>query len=298
MLLGALAALGMMFFMPELMAQNTLPLPGSGSYSGSIVANNRIANAVGTSDLKPAIYSIFSKENLTTVNIIIGIVAILYFVMLGIRFIVSEGKEDFIKNSQKEFGYIILGLIVVSIAQIAAFLVFNPDTQVNNSFLVNQNVTNLVEQKAMEIKLLIQIVIGGIALLSLVSTGYVLISSEGKEESWEKEKQLLKNFLLAVVMILGAEILVRGVFFLPGANREAITNQGVLIGIREIVGLVNTLLTITAAAALIMMVFASLYFVLSLGDEERTNRAKNIIISCVIALIVIFSAYSLVRFFF
>ena len=111
-------------------------------------------------------------------------------------------------------------------------------------------------------------------------------------------KDLTPYFFLAVVMILGAEILVRGVFYLPGGNRDGITNQGVTIGIREIIGLVNTLLTITAGAALLMLIVASLYFVLSLGDEERTNCAKSIIISTIIALIVIFSAYSLVRFFF
>ncbi len=288
-------------FTGEAEAQNVLRLP-SGSYGG-VLENNRmqrgVNQVVGSSNFtESAINVIFSRENIFAANVVFGIIAIVYLVILGVKFTISEGKEEALTKHKKEFGFIIVGLFVLSIAQLAAFVYLNPDTSVNPGLLTNQNVVNAFEAKALQIKLFLQIIVGGIALLSVLTTAFRLMSSAGNEEVVSKEKQLIRNFLLAAVIIIGAEILVRGVFFIQGVDREGVSNQAVITGIREIIGIVNLLLTLVAGMAVFMVIIASLYYVTSLGDEERAGRAKRLIVSSIIAIFICISAYSLIRFFF
>ncbi len=223
---------------------------------------------------------------------------IVYLIVIGTRFILSDGKEEDIQNAQKHFGFVILGLLVISLAQIAGFTLFNPAQNVNPDFFVNNNIQEVFYSKVMQIKLFIQILIGGIAMLSIITSAFRIMSSTGNEEVIGKEKQLLQNFLFATVLILAAEVIVTGVFYLPGANREGASNQALSIGIEQIMGLVTALLSIVAAAALMMMILASLYYVISLGDEERAGRAKRLIIANLAAIVIVFSAYTVLRFFF
>ena len=283
------------------LAQNTLPLPTTGAYGGILEQNHvneSVSEVVGSENFFEGVtLVIFSDKNMISANIVFGVVAVVYLVVIGVRFIISEGKEEEIQTAQKHFGYVVLGLLVISIAQIAGFIIFNPNQEVNPDYLVNNNVHEVFNAKAMQVKLFIQVLIGGVALLSIVTSAFRIMSSTGNEEVIDKEKQLLKNFFFATVLILASEIIVKGVFYLPGANREGVSNQAVRIGIDQVMGLVQALLSITAAAAMIMLILASLYYVVSFGDEERAGRAKRIIFSTVIALVVIFSSYSILNFF-
>lgn len=287
---------------PVMAQEGTLPLPVSGAYGG-IVENNRLAdiveeNALSYNFAETIIYGVFSDENIITVNIILGTIAILYIIVIGVRFIFSGGKEEELQKAQKSFGYAILGLLVVSVAQIAGFVIFNPDQSVNPDYLVNNNIQEVFYAKAMQVKIFIQVLIGGIAMLSIITSAFVIMSSTGNEEVIGKEKQLLQNFLFATVLILVAEVIVTGVFYLPGSNREGVSNQAISIGIEQIMGLVTALLSIITGAALLMVILASLYYVISLGDEDRAGRAKRLIFANVLAAVVAFSAYTVLRFFF
>lgn len=301
LIFGFIASMGVTSF-PEASAQNVLRMPANGSYGG-ILENNRAQRSVnevtGSSNfIESAINVVFSKENLYAGNVIFGIIAIMYLVGVGIKFIIANGKEEDLSKIKKEFGFILIGLAVISVAQVAAFVYLNPDSRVNPQFLTNQNVINAFEAKALQIKLFLQIIVGGIALLSVLTTAYRLMASAGNEEVVTKEKQLIKNFLLAAVIIIGAEILVRGVFFIQGSDRSGVSNQAVITGVREIIGIANILLSLVAGLAVFMLIIASLYYVTSLGDEERAGRAKRLIFSCIIAIFITISAYSLIRFFF
>lgn len=284
------------------LAQSLLPLPVSGAYGG-ILENNRVADIVQEQSLsynffESIIYGVFSDENIKSVNVIFGIITIVYLVIIGARFVLSQGEEEAIQAAQKHFGFLVLGLLVVSVAQFAGFTIFNPAQSVNPDFFVNNNIQEAFYSKTMQVKLFIQVLIGGIALLSIVTSAFRIMSSVGNEEVIGKEKQLIQNLFFATILIISAEIIVTGVFYLPGANREGASNQAASIGIEQIMGLVTALLSIVAAASLLMLILASLYYVISMGDEERAGRAKRLIIANVVAIIIVFSAYSVLRFFF
>lgn len=284
------------------LAQSLLPLPVNGAYGG-ILENNRVADIVQEQSLsynffESLIYGVFSDENIKSANVVLGAIAIVYIVVIGARFVLSQGDEEAIQSAQKHFGFLVLGLLVISMAQFAGFTIFNPAQSVNPDFFVNNNIHEAFYAKAMQVKIFIQVLIGGIALLSIITSAFRVMSSTGNEEVIGKEKQLIQNLFFATILIIAAEIIVTGVFYLPGANREGAANQAVSIGIEQIMGLITALLSIVAAASLLMIILASLYYVISLGDEERAGRAKRLIIANVAAIVIVFSAYSVLRFFF
>jgi len=301
--LAALMLLLMLnIWISPVLAQSLLPMPVNGAYGG-ILENNRVADIVQEQSLsynffESIIYGVFSDENIRSANVVIGVVAILYLVVIGARFILSQGEEEAIQKAQKHFGFLVLGLMIISVAQFAGFTIFNPAQSVNPDFFVNNNIQEAFYSKAMQVKLFIQVLIGGIALLSIITSAFRIMSSTGNEEVIGKEKQLLINFLFATVLIIAAEVIVTGVFYLPGANRDGASNQALTIGIEQIMGLITALLSIVAAASLLMIILASLYYVISLGDEERAGRAKRLIIANLVAIVIVFSAYSILRFFF
>ncbi|MCK5460739.1 hypothetical protein KAI58_02040 [Candidatus Gracilibacteria bacterium] len=256
-----------------------------------LIRNNRFLSMVNTdeNDSINTMEAIFQGDIIIYANIIVGAVAILWMTILGAGFIFAQGNDETISKKKQQFGWIALGLATVSVAEYAGFQIFNP---VNHDLLGNDDSSNSFYAKAIQIKLFFQYVAGSLALIAGIRSGYnlITIAESGEDESIEKEKEFVKTFFFGIALILFAEVLVTGILFVDGTSANA--TQGVL----EIVGLINFAITFLAGAAVFMLVLASLYYIISFGNEDQANRAKQIIISCIIALIIIFSSFTIVRF--
>lgn len=67
----------------------------------------------------------------------------------------------------------------------------------------------------------------------------------------------------------------------------------------ELIGkIINAILGIVGSLALVMFVYGGFMWMLSAGNKERVQRGKDILIWATVGLVVIFSAYALVRFVF
>jgi len=278
---------------------NALPLTADGY--DRLLIDNRLSQTVNPNNLSTgdAIKRLFIKPDrspsalVTSANIIIAALALLFLAITALRFIFSDGDEEVLNKAKGSFGYIILGLLIVAAALNFAFITFNiRDGNVLTDGVAADKLAAFINQ----IKFLMQILIAAIAAVSLIIGGYRLITSQGDEEAINKEKQFIKNFLLAAGLIAFAEVLVRGIFYARDAGGFS-TDLAVGIGLNEIVGVINFLLGLVAACATFMLVLASIYYVISLGDEERAGRAKRIIISCIIGIALAISAYTVIVYF-
>ena len=61
---------------------------------------------------------------------------------------------------------------------------------------------------------------------------------------------------------------------------------------------INVVLGVTGSLALVMFIFGGLTWMTSAGNSERVSKGKNILIWATIGLVIIFSAYALVKFVF
>jgi len=62
--------------------------------------------------------------------------------------------------------------------------------------------------------------------------------------------------------------------------------------------IINAVLGITGSLALVMFIYGGTTWMLSAGNAEQVSKGKNIIIWATIGLVIIFSAYALVKFIF
>lgn len=285
-----------------------LAMPQAGHYD-SLIAGNKFNQQIQNSQNRSSqdiIRSFFwdaetgkVSKIVIILNVILGTVAIGFIVLSGTMMIFSVGDSDtFAKNRQKII-WIGFGLFIISAAEILAFQIFNPQY----NLLGNATQTELFYKKAMQLKMFLQYLAAAGVLFSLVRTGYYFVLQPDMEETVDKEKEFVKFFIIGVGFIILAEVIIRGVIFMnihgAGAAGGSAGEGNFVNAIQasiEIAGIVNYMLTFIVGAAVFMIVLGSAYYIFSFGDEDRASNAKKIIIGAIVALVIAFSAYSIMRF--
>ncbi len=260
-----------------------------------VMVNNKVLNILnpiikGGKDSEDALHPIFNNNGglLPLANKILAAVAILWIIILGIKFIFAQGEEEKITKYKTQIGWLILGLAVISIAEFAAYSIFN--TEEFDILRGGQTISGF-SAKANQIKVFMQILVMGVATITGVLAGYNLITAATDDETIANEKRFMAAFLFAVGFIFLSEAFTDIVSHKAGASGSAAQ------GVSEMVGILNFALTFLGGAAVFMLVLASLYYVISFGKEDQANRAKSIIIACVVGIVIIVSSYVIVTFF-
>ncbi len=286
---------------------------------GEIIGNE--GNTKGTQNLLVKIFS--SKGNdrklLVRANAVLGSIALLWLIILGAKFIFAQGSDEKIEGYKEQFGWIVMGLATIAVAEFMSLNVLNPNiaTQNPNGLLEggSESANNFSKQVKI-FKTFVQYFIGGIALIKMMMSGYNLITGSEEDENIQKEKEFLQSFFFGGALILMAEVLARifsatasisdtsnklGIDLMtigggaPDKLAEA-TSVAATQGITEVIGLVNFFLTFAGVCSVLMLVLSSIYYVISFGSEDQMTRAKRMVVTSVIGLIVIISSYTLIRF--
>jgi len=219
---------------------------------------------------------------------LIASITILMMVVVGAKLVFSMGKPDSISNSRKQLVWMILGLAVISIAEFIAFFIWDPMSPAAN--IASPKIAEgLLMNKAKQIKLFVQIITSGITLILLALSGYNLITAGGDEAKLKNEKQFLKTFFAGAGILLLSEAIVKVI------SQEK-PEKGIFMGSREILGLVDYMLSFAAMLCTFMLVLAGIYYVSSLGNEDQMKRAKKIVMGCILAIVAIISSYAIVSF--
>ncbi len=275
-----------MFFSGD--ANAVIPVPTQ-NYD-SIMTNNRINEYVMEMKTENALRGIFSFQGpLGIANIVFLSIGVMWLFILGIKFALARGEEDNITKYKQQFGWMALGLGIISIAEYAAYEIFDPRIMFENE--AAQAYTGKISQ----ILSYFQILVYGVCMVVCIMSGYNMVTGATEDDTIENEKRFLKSFLYGVALVLMANVIVDIVSLGGGLTTDA-TGSAVSLT-HEIIGIVNFVLTFLAGAAVFMLILACIYYVINMGDEDLLNRAKKIIIGCVIGIIVTLSSYLIIEFF-
>lgn len=231
--------------------------------------------------------TLFRGDLIRMINRVLGAIAILFIVILGIKYIMSLGNDEKLRNYKTQFAWLVLGLAVISLAEFVGFELLDPSG--GNDILGGETQAKFHE-KALDVIRFFEYAAGAFMLLNAVLAGYHLIMSGEKEETISQEKKFLQSLLLGSALILMAEIIVRVLSFQDSPER---TTE---ILVMEVAGIVNFTLSFVAILAMAMLVLSSLYFVISFGDEDQTTRAKRMVKTSLVGVIIASASYVLVRF--
>lgn len=231
--------------------------------------------------------SIFRGNLLRTINRVLGALAIVYIVFIGVKYVLAMGDDEKMGNYKTQFAWLILGLAMISIAEFAGFELLDPSG--GNDILSAETELKFMD-KVRDIVRYFEYAAGALMLINAILAGYHLIMSGEKDETISQEKSFLKSLLLGSGFILMAEVIVRVLSFRDAPER---TTE---ILVSEVAGIVNFALSFIAILAMAMLALASLYYVISFGDEDQTTRAKRMIKTSLIGVVISSASYVLVRF--
>lgn len=233
---------------------------------------------------------VFSKIILT---LEIGIIAaaIVCLFIAAAQMVFSSTEESSVKDAKSAYIYIITGLAIIGMSHLFVNA-FSPGTfapaagfqggagaNLVNTVAIGTGVTNVISY----IKLIIALSL----LVNIVLQSFRLINSQGEDEQTKKAKgRLISGFIGAgIIMLANAIVSAVAPNFLGG---------GPSIFIVEIAGIANYMLMILGFLAVMTIFIAGILLVVSF-DESLKDKAKSMIKTSVIALIVVLMSFALVQ---
>lgn len=152
------------------------------------------------------------------------------------------------------------------------------------------------------IEMILQLV-GYSAVVMLIIGGFRYIVSSGESGSMSNAKKTILNSIIGLVISIFSVAIVNvvsGVFF---ATSDTSNIGGTQVGIPRVEAdstalknALNTVYTWAGIVAVLVIVIAGYFFVLSRGDSNQTARARNAIISAAIGLVVVLFAFVITQF--
>jgi hypothetical protein len=139
----------------------------------------------------------------------------------------------------------------------------------------------------------IKFILGAIAVFMLTLTGLRLITLGDNEEEAGKAKKNIIYILGGLFALLFVDNMINNVFYVIDKPGENITID-LAQGIREIVGFTNFIVSWITPVAVITLVAGGLMYVGSFGNEETQTKAKKMIITSLIGIVIIYGAFGLV----
>lgn len=222
-------------------------------------------------------------------RVIFGGIAALYFMVYALKLLFESEDENAISEVKSAYGHAVAGAAIVSASSlfVQAFGVVGPD-------VVTDNARNLITPEPIEYSIGLAIKYIRLALSVAVTAmitfqGVRLILLQGQESELEQQKKRFFHGLIGVAAILLASPIIASVDPVVSAGRGA-----PILG-AEAIGVVNYLLQILGALAVIAIIIAGIMLVVS-TKEELKDRAKKIVFGTFVALIVVISAYAIVNF--
>jgi cell division protein FtsW (lipid II flippase) len=220
---------------------------------------------------------------------LISIVAILFLVYAGYKYITSTGSEEAAAQAKRQIIYAGLGVALAFIAFLLRDTLFTiADVQPGDATATLRLVIDRFVRVA-------SILIGITASVYLVYAGYKYINARGDYEGADTARRQIVYAVIGMVVAGGAEV-ISGAFIRPGTSDligEEVGGQAIATLIQ---GPINIVLAFASIAATAYIIMAGVMYFSAAGDEQQTERAKRHIIYALAGIAVILLSAATVNF--
>lgn len=219
---------------------------------------------------------------------VIGGVALIMGVLYGLRLVISRGQEEVIKKQQNNFLYLVLGFVVLIIAENVA-RIFNPE-HASTAQIIDFNAT---QDQLRDIVSYVKWLLGSICVLLMTISGLRLIAAQGEEDEIKTQKRNITWSFMGMLTILLASNIVNAVYVVKAPDETAAAAPQT--GILALGSLVKLVLVFLGPAAIAFTLYAGFLYLTSLDKEEGSKQGKEMIIAGVVAIVIIYGAYAIVN---
>lgn len=215
-------------------------------------------------------------------------VSIIFIVFYGIYLVIATSEEE-ISEQKDNLLWAAIGFALLGIAThiVDGFNPYQPTPSpagIGNIDEATEGIRSII--------LYIELVVGAVASLFIMISAVRMIVSQGDEEEMNKQKRNFTWGLIGLMIIMLAEVAVQVFYEMPrktGGSKAAADKA-----IAEMIGIVNFILYFLGAVTVLTLIIGSFYYLTSFGNEEATNRAKNILIGAVVAAVMIISSFAFI----
>lgn len=199
--------------------------------------------------------------------------AVFYY---AIRMIADAYNEKAFTDATNSFIYVFIGFSVIAISGAFAGAFYQP-----GGFF--PNISTLTGTSIPSIATFIGTAAAGAFTLMIVIAGIGMITAQGDEAAFDKWRKVLIGNCIGVMIMMISNSIVTGISSTGGPG--AITT--------ELIGIGTFLLSIVGIGCTISLVVAGILLIISI-DESLRDRAKRAIIGCLISLLIVIAAYSII----
>lgn len=138
------------------------------------------------------------------------------------------------------------------------------------------------------------------ATFMFIYGGVIMITSGGNEKRVTQGKDILKWTALGLVLMLSAGVLLRGVYQVLGQNGFTDISQSIGLGNASVsqtaVTFLNAVLGLLGIVGVTMVIWGGYQWLTAAGNEQRVERAKQILTAAVVGLVIILLSWAIVHF--
>jgi hypothetical protein len=279
-------------FLGESFARELLPLESS-----EYVRSGINVGPSGVSGQKLAIDLIL--RGLGYVKILTAVIGVLMITLQGVMLIKASGNSEELTKVKTSLTYIIIAFILISMGQDLAkifdmssgSLLSSPSEMIKHVQIFDKQVEVIIT--------FIKYFIGAVATLNLVIAGINMGLQGSKEETVEKEKKKIYVSLAGLLIIIIGQTAIEKVFYVTDKQAySGVTgvnpSMSISAGISQVVGITNFVISFMGVLCVLMLVYAAFLYALSGGNEEQTGKAKKILLTTFVGMLVVFGAFALV----
>ncbi|MBI1813217.1 hypothetical protein HY285_01015 [Candidatus Peregrinibacteria bacterium] len=214
----------------------------------------------------------------TALEVIFVAVAVVMLFVSMVSMIFYSTNESTVGEARSSLYYTIIGAAIVGLSD----LLRQAFSTSNGERIVTVDPVNTAIYG--RVLFFFQLILATALIANIVIQAIRLIASQGEQEQTEKARKRLIAGFIGVALVLLAKPITDALA--PGSGSSPIA--------AEIAGIANFMLTIFGTLAVIMLIVAGILLVVSV-DEQLKERAKTIIRTSIIALIIVLVAYALVQ---
>ena len=230
----------------------------------------------------------FIKNIVLITRYLLGSLALIMGLIYGMAIIFSRGKDESIEKQKNNFMYVFIGFIIVFISENLANI-FNAE-QSNTVDVINFAAANdQLRDGANYIKWLLSSVI----ILFMTISGLRIITAGGEEEVLTKQKKSLTWGFIGMLAVLLADNIVNAIYvvnspseIIAGTPQNTITELG---------SIAQLILVFLGPIAIIFTIYSGFMYLTAMDNEERSQKAKKMIVGGVTGIIMIYSAFAIVN---
>jgi len=226
-------------------------------------------------------------------KILLALFSLIFMVISVASLITAGGDESRIQKNRNNLLYTILGFGVIMIGEKFPD-VFSVST--GNTFLSSAEgtISNFENQVFSPAIIFIKNVVGSVGIFFMVISGWNMISSQGDDDKYQKNKNKLIISIIAFSVSILAKPFV--LTFLNQGYEQGTPTVNQDKGMEIITHFINFILTLSGTIAVAFLVLGGFYYIANVHDEKTAEKGKHIVISTILALVIIFSSRVIVNF--